>query len=442
MSFFLKKEDGYILSNVIVFSFVIVSLLIGVLFFYYILNSITVKKISKKELDLACYSAAQLFIQNITNYNTDKEILINDIPVLISSRLTGLYLKISATAKSGVDSSKVFYHYGQKSDSLFDNALIMSTPQLRASVAGNTKITGNVLATNDNFKKGNIFGITRIKGDFIDGKIIKEDNIEQKAFTDSLLHAIFYTDEKDTTIVINDNVQLTERNFNEFIYEQYKINGDLSISGDIISKKDLEFIVSGSTGISRNTNLDLNLEILTDSSLTVNSGCKIKNAVFISRKDTYIKKDNIFENVKLFAEKNISVENSMFLFPSIIAAYSDVSDSSNLNNTIELEATVVNGSVILINSTVGLNNNKTMMSIDNNSIVHGLIYCENLLELEAPVKGIVYTYKFYFYKKPTTYINWLVNVNINRSELDEWFLFPAGFTEKNNFELLKEEWLY
>ncbi len=70
----MKKDDGYILSNVIVFSFVIVSLLFSVLFFYYILNSITIKKISKKELDLACYSAGQIFIQNITNYNTDEKI--------------------------------------------------------------------------------------------------------------------------------------------------------------------------------------------------------------------------------------------------------------------------------------------------------------------------------------------------------------------------------
>lgn len=438
----IKKEDGYILSNVIVFSFVIFSLLLSVLSFYYILNSITVKKITKKELDLACYSATQNFIQNISEYNVDQEVVVNGISVNLSSRLTGLYLKVSASAKSTRDSTKIISHFGQKSDSLFNNALIMSTPQLQASVAGKTKITGNILATNDNFRKGNIFGIPRLKGDFIDGKIIKENNVNQKAFSDSLLQAIFYTDEIDTTIIINGNLQLTERNFNTFIYEQYKINGDLSVSGNIISKKNIEFIVTGSTEFSDNANIDINLEIATDSSLTINSGCKIKNAIFIARKDVNVLGDNIFENVKLFAERNISVEGSTFLFPSIIAAYSEVNDTSNLNNKIEISSSAVNGTVMLINSTVGLNNNKTMVSVDKSSIIHGLIYCENLLELESPVNGVVYTNKFYFYKRPTTYINWLVNVKINRNELDKWFLFPIGFSVTNNFELIKEEWIY
>jgi hypothetical protein len=74
--------------------------------------------------------------------------------------------------------------------------------------------------------------------------------------------------------------------------------------------------------------------------------------------------------------------------------------------------------------------------------VQGFIYCENNLELLGKLYGEAYTYNTYFYQEPTQYINWLVNMEIDRNKLDKWFCFPLGFSTSRNYKIIKESWIY
>lgn len=92
--------------------------------------------------------------------------------------------------------------------------------------------------------------------------------------------------------------------------------------------------------------------------------------------------------------------------------------------------------------TAGFSSNKTKIKIDDQSKVQGLVYSENNLELYGDVTGTIYTYNFWYYIEPTEYFNWLINVKVNRNELDSWFLLPTVFDIQAKYKIIKAECVY
>jgi len=141
-------------------------------------NFQTIKKINKKKLELACYSALQKHLSEIKIISVGfKKLNIDSTEVKLFYRLNGLFYEVTAQSRKNKDSVKVVYLCGLKSNSYFENAVVISRPNLSASVAGNTNIIGNILATSDIFTLGTIYGLTSHNNDFIDGNIKINENI-------------------------------------------------------------------------------------------------------------------------------------------------------------------------------------------------------------------------------------------------------------------------
>lgn len=437
---------GYILPSVLFISLLVTTMLFGILSIIYFYNSVNQKMINKTKLDLACYSALQQFISNpMTTSEKQTMIQVDSIKVKLEEQQKGLYTQLETTSVKGNDSSKVSYLLANNMTPTFDNAVIISKDNLRASVAGNTKINGDMLLTSEKIKIGRISGIKSASNNYLDGKILIKENIAIKLFNEQLITSQFNnTNLIENSVYIDQSFDLDSESIKTLIKNKAtRINGDLLISGYIKTKENFNpnIIVSGEVTVAAESVVLSDIKLLSDSTITIEDDTIIENAILISKRKIIVNGKSQLKNVQLFSQKGIEINNAEFKYPSILAVYSNLDEESNLENKIKIESSIVNGSVLLINSTTGLSNNKNLIDIDADSHVQGLVYSENNCKISGEVSGIIYTHSFWYYKEPTEYINWLVDVKVDRNKLDNAFLLPLGLTQSNNYDILKETWI-
>lgn len=443
----MHNDDGHVLPSVLIIALLVTILLLSVLGGIFIYNYYIIKAINKTKLELACFSALQRTMASNKNLSAySDEIKIDSVKIKIRSKLYGLYPKVNITSYGYGDSTKLIYTLGKKSNDKFNNAVIIAKEKLRASIAGNTEIEGNLLVTSEKIQRGRILGISGSARNYLDGKLIVNENIPIKYFNEKLLTNQFETNlEFDESKVLDGNLNLNNNNLKDFIeLDSLMVLGDLYITSLLSNKNynnDLKIIVKGFIKIDKKTSSDIKLHLISDSTISIGSNSNLKNIFFVSNSKIEIQENCDMEDVQLFAKRNITITKSQFSYPSTIVCFSDVSKGKNLGNSIEVNNSIVNGSILMINTSVGLSNNKNRIYIDDKSVVHGLVYSENNLTSRGVIKGIIYTYGFWFYKEPTEYINWLVDVKVNREELDPSFLFPNGFEDESKYKILKKEWI-
>jgi len=443
----ITNNSGYVLPSVLFISLLVITLLFNILSIIFFYNSTNQKIINKTKLDLACYSALQKYIIKVQPKATEKFVIGKDsIEVELQNKSKGLFTEVEVEAMNKNDSSKVKYLLANKADDVFTNAIIISKEKLRASVAGSTKINGNMLLTSEKIKIGRISGIKSANKNYHQGKVLVRENIKTKLFADTLISNQFNNQELvNNSIFVDGTFELNQESIADVIENKItRINGDLVISGSIGSAKNtpqLNILVSGEVIINSGTYLKMDLRIVSDSSIIIEEDTVLDNLILVSDGMMTIKDNSELRNMQLFSRKGIEVNKAEFKYPSILALYSNLDEESNLENKIKIESSIINGAVLLVNSTTGLSNNKNLIDIDGESHIQGLIYSENNCKISGEVNGIIYTHSFWYYKEPTEYINWLVDVKVDRDKLDQAFLIPLGLTNVNDFEILKETWI-
>jgi len=427
-------------------SLLVTTLLLGIVSIIFFYNAYSIQLTKKKELDLACFSAIQLFMTDNNEYLVNERfMLIDSIKVKLVPKMDGLYLKVNTTAYNKFDSSSVNYYLAAKPEVPFDNAIIISKPNLRASVSGETTIVGNILGTSDKIKRGRISGKPTASNNYIVGNLIKKEDITIKFFNENFVNALFENNNLfDNSNYLDSDFELNQLTLKQLSHDKINIiNGDFVLSGIIEkhgSQNQISLVVMGETIIKEGTISELDLNIMCDS-LTIEENVKIENIIIAVNTGIEINGNSYLKNIQLFSKKSILINNCILEYPSTIVLYSKTEEVSNLNNSIEINSSIVNGSIILVNSNVGLSNNKNIITIDNSSKIQGLIYSENNVNISGQVSGVIYTNNFWYYKEPTEYINWLVDLKINRVKLDSTFLLPIGFEDNNRLSILNEKWI-
>jgi hypothetical protein len=443
------KNEGFALPFILFITLLVVSMLLGLISILFFLNNVESKKIKKKKLDLACTSAVQMLLSSEDSLVIgEKTIQTGKYPVFMEIKGKGLFYEITAGTNGGSDSSKVKYLIGYSNYFEENIALVISRPGLRATVAGDTKIEGDIVSAADKINKGKIFGIENNTDSFIDGRLISENSIPSKILDETIVtgQLPFSAEEDDNEEIFIDGDLILSQSAvgNIDCTKEIAVQGNLIISRSITANPGIGTIrlkVSGETVIEDNTQSNLDLEIKCDSIIRVGNNVKLQNAILAAEGEVQAE-NSYFKNVQIFSADTIKINNSQFDYPSVICLYTDAGKVSALKNSLIIRSSVINGMVMLISSVTGLSQNKSMIDIDEKSIVQGLVYSENNLRMPSTVNGIVYTYNFWYYQNPTEYINWLVNVKIDREKLSQWFLLPRGFSGSIKPGILKEQWIY
>ena len=434
------KEDGHSLISVILISLLITTVILSLITYILFSNIITSKAVNKKKLDLLCKTAVELEkINPLPDSSITYIVKIDSSEITINKRLKGIFLEITAQAK---------------------NALTLSEHNSQLTVTGTTSITGNILFTGKEITKGRILGLQTPDKNFHKGMLLKSEESNLEVFKDSVFTNIFSFQKNNFDITFDSEFILDQSTYQLLKNKNVYLSSDLTIRDSLFLESAgaaIKFAVGGKVKIKEGTKTNINLEIYCDSSVVIEKNSVSKNLVIVSKSGITIEKNSVFTNTQLISGSGILINGSQFNYPTNIALYVDVSQEKMLDASIEIESSFINGSVLLCCSTTGIQSNKSKILI-NNSTVKGIVYSENYSEITGSIVGSLFTYRLKYYKKPTEYINWMVNLNINRNDLDNSFLCPIGFKNtsptvigeaspnssgsENNFETLKETWIY
>ncbi len=434
-----KKKEGYALVSVLTISLVVTGMVFLFLSFIQFINIYSLQKIKRKKAELTAFSAIERFMPETGIPGKTSTFTIEPFNIRVNHSARGLINRFDVQVTRGEDTTNISADYLPSPDSLFGNALTLTRPNFRGTLAGKNKIEGKVALTRKRIFEGNLQNISRGNRNDIYDNLIVDKNLRSDMFPDSLLSPFF---EKDSLFKDGKPTYIEQR----ILYPDSKLRGrffefpQLDIKGlPEQDKKAGIFIHSyGDVTISEGTDIYREMNILCSSKLVIEKNVRLRNAVFATV-DSIIINGGEFKNCQFISKTGIRIKDAFFNFPTIICLSNDNSDSSFTQNDIRIYNSIINGSILHLNSVTGLPGNKSTIFIDKESKAHGIIYSENNCELRGAVFGSVYTYNLYYVEDKKEYINWFVNLEINRNKLDPEFLAPAFFNNNKKLKLVKYE---
>jgi hypothetical protein len=168
------------------------------------------------------------------------------------------------------------------------------------------------------------------------------------------------------------------------------------------------------------------IRIVSDSSITVDSGCQLENVILAA---PFIElKSGFSGTIQVFARDSIIIRNNCHLhYPSglllVKAQGSADQPVIRLGDSCTLEG-------ILLTLTGAANDQtKTYVEIGNNSTITGYIYTSGFLFLKGTVHGTVLADYLLYKSSFSIYQNYLVDAVIDRKQLSGYFAGPKLFND-------------
>ncbi|MBZ0181137.1 MAG: hypothetical protein K8F60_01645 [Melioribacteraceae bacterium] len=426
----IKSNSGYSLPTVLIIVFLIITILYGFTSILYFRNKVSIHYLKKLELKTKIFQYIDEYLYAGIDSNG------------VSKNEYSHNLKMEVEAKNLKDSLKNITIFGIKPPNIFENALIITRPNFRGTVTGNTKIEGNILVTKKRIKLGNIYGINSGSVDYLRGEILEEDSLSMRMIDFDLVNPISVENYLVDEIKINSTKRIVFDKGKQ-IPEKLKVSSDIELSSTTLLESNLRNFYYESDGkiiIKKGFQSNSFVHLVSNDSIIIEENSNISNFVMKAKKSIIINSNSIFKNVEVFSENRIVIKDSQFNYPSTIILFSDIQDSSKLNSRIEINNSTVNGSLILVSTIIGLPINESKIFIDESSKVHGIVYSENNCEIRGEIFGSVFTYNLVYEEDGNKYLNWLVNLKIDRTKLDANFLIPTIFKNDLEYFVINSFW--
>jgi len=427
---YLKKADGFSLYKVIIFILIITTLFIFILLILFFSGKSSLIQEKKFREYLALRSAVSRFLVLPDNPDSAKFIINRNI-ILVKSKNTPLVKEIwanSVSFKTGLHTkvASIPHNY-------YENALTISKKQVNLVEAGNITIKGKIVTANKKIARRNLPGVFTFHK-FIDKSLVFEDNnIPPRLYKNINFDSLFYDKNFSRYEIITGNVNASD--LTDYKAELIRVEGNLILDENYISEKIPVIYVTGETKISNCSKLNIG-SIICDSTVSV-SNCKTLNQIsIIASKNIII--DNLLNTnlISILGKKNITVKNSSLFYPSFIAI--ENGSQKEKYPKLKIDNSVITGTLALFSEHLS-ETNKSIININKTSKIKGYIYSEAKVELSGTLTGSMFTWQIRKFKKPTEYINWLVDLNINRNLLGSNCLLPLIMNNNNKYHIIDEK---
>ncbi len=414
----LKDSSGFSMAYILYLNIILVMLVMVIINYIFAADIMLIRRVNKKKLDYACFSSANLLLSSYKKETSDPDIFPKNIETSARFLSSSSYPLIEASSYGMKDSSRFIFRAGFNLNNYFKPALSISGSYKDAAVAGNTFINGDICSATGIFRIGNLASMPQQNFVFCSGNVLVNPDISPEIF--SLPEQLPLTSENNLP---NISIISSDTDLNKSAYTA----NSLIIEGTKLSHKAKPIIIfcSGEVLIKKGTKSNLFFQI-SCGSLKIEDSCSISNITVKSSGKITIAQGSVFRNSGFESSSEITANSSLFIYPSSIAVFPPKKLTSGSYYTINLNGCIVNGSIILYGEPENAN---TRMVIDNNSSVKGIVYSNGSLEISAPVEGSVFTASLRNYIEPTEYINWLINLKIDRETLGNNFLITSGFGE-------------
>lgn len=285
------------------------------------------------------------------------------------------------------------------------DALYLQDNNQSLVLVGNTKITGTVSVPKQGVKSGNISGTSYYGNQLIYGN--------RKTSTSSL-----------PKIKNIEYLRNFSNNYRKDAVENFELEEDLKLHQSF-AKKTLIYEDNNAI-ILANVSLSGNIIVVSKTAITIKPSARIENSILIAPK--IIIESNTKGNFQAIASKNITIQSGCELkYPTALILLDQEKGAAISNQqTKEMhqikiaKSSVVKG-MIVYHSEDKTTNYESQISIEENSVITGEIYCTKNLEMLGSVFGSVYTNNFIVKKAGGIYSNHLYNGVINSTKLPKQY---------------------
>lgn len=330
---------------------------------------------------------------------------------------------------------------GQKIPDAFGAAVILDRIDYPLVVAGETSITGDAYVGRNGVREGVIHTEPYKGAKLVDGQIVKSDKSLFPEFDPNLLSQslsdiedllkepakgrVYY----NSLTIDTANDSLLGDGKNLFVY------GDLNI----LQITAPNTIPSCTLTVAGNLNVYANIRFSPWTALAAGkaihlAGCQFSKVLLMAHDSIHIA-SGCSGDAQLLSRGKIVLEGGANLtWPSLVYVETDEPAKDIFRPRIVLEpGSRIVGSVILWSPRKTSIQEQDLFVIHKGAEVHGLVFTNDWLDISGTVSGCAAAGSIYLYVSPTTYVNWMYNAVINRTQLESDFVLPIGFAGSSDY---------
>lgn len=342
--------------------------------------------------------------------------------VYLSRELFGMFDLIrSRSSWKNISREKVAFAGGYFYKSENTTALYLADRNSPLCLVGKTELIGDCYLPQRGLKPGYIDGRSFEEKELITGEIKTSDFI---------LPAI----REDFNINLFENIKT------RFLESgQYEIMNIEDIEEDRLTHSfyDKSKVIYDSKSLFLNqTKLENKIVLIAEKEIVVSKEAELTD-VLLYAPNIYIE-SGFKGSIQCFASDTLIVgEDVQLNFPSALCLFDD---NTNGNEKLFLiqSGSQING-MVFINYPVKQFANSNLLAIEKDVLINGIGYSNNPIAFQGKVYGSLYAEGFFVKKLSGTYINHLLDVEINSKKLPNWFVGPSLFSDKQTYKIMK--WL-
>jgi cytoskeletal protein CcmA (bactofilin family) len=399
---FLKKVKAGALQYVLVISVIIAIIIFAFISLIYLQQRVSIKHQFAKETIANTQLVFDYLKLKEIAYNKEINLEFVDNPeaiTIITKKYWGLFDVAIVTSQIKNERFQKIGLLGTQNSKR--DALYLKDNNQSLVLVGETKITGSVSLPREGVKGGNISGVSYYGNRLIYGNKIRSTSALPKIKNIEYLKRIYqnYRENTSENFELEDNLKLQQSFIsNTLIYESNKsiILSNMSLSGNIM--------------------------IVSKTAITVNPSAILEDVILIAPTITIESKTE--GNFQAFATKNIKIQSGCQLqYPTTLVLLEKEIVNTNLNlkekevYQIKVEKDNDIKGIIMSHSMSKSTNYNPQISIEENAVITGEVYCMKNLELKGTVLGSVYANNFIANQSGGIYINHIYNGVINSKKL-------------------------
>lgn len=443
----LLSEDGSSLVAVLIIITVIFFLIGSVMTGITIQSRFIQQDVDELQLRYSAEAGIHHFLSDSTlsvppKIDSLQVLLMDSTTASIKAEPFGGYLAVTSTVSSDNQSKAIRSLVGNQMTSSFRNAVILGDMHSALNLTGNTQIKGDI-STGPLGIKENSFKGKRFEGT-VDGNIKSSESEVLPEFDKTLFNReIAYCDSLlknpslEATRIDPGKVNLSEKN----VFKNdstFFVEGDLEITADstVHLSEVFTLVVTGHLTLDGHIRYKPFARFVAGKEIKISRGLRGQHGLFYADRELTIENEEPFSGQFIAGQKATISGSSYLKYPSVV--YLSGNEEQGIRNgRLELsDQAIVNGTLIIPPPDEMIRDDESRLVIGKGATARGAIFNTGQTELHGKVLGSVLTLQFYFYESPTSYINWLKDVEINIEERPENFTVPLGFSENREFEIL------
>jgi hypothetical protein len=373
----------------------------------YIFNKTFLNEVKRDELETNVSSVFKIYCEgDYRSFQTDSfnlDIYGDSTAIVTLKRMKwGIYDLITCSSKW---KDLIISHTGLFGTDLNrgeDLALYLTDSGIDLSLSGNSLLKGLCYVPGGIIKSASIEGHPFIYDKITEGQIKKSD----KSLPE-----------------IDTEIPKSILSFFQYNYADYPLSGVKSNNTNFLENsfknKTLPYYEETSVSLS-GMKINGNIIIASAGTVTIDNSVSLENVIILAR--NILIDDGFLGSFQGFALETINVGKNVHLkYPSALGIIQDKSRKLSENNqSITLgENSILSGGIIVIS-----NDNNGLVRILQKAVVLGQVYCAGSVDLSGDIFGSLYCNNFKFNASRSSYLNHLLNGDIDFSRLPSAF---SGF---------------